>query len=52
MGILKQLRHNKDNHGTDPVPSPQHKSVLYPELQELMMRNERWAKRTATADPG
>lgn len=29
-----------------------HGSDLYPELKELMLRNQRWAKRVGSADPG
>jgi len=40
------------NAQADPDPSEKHGSALYPELKELMQRNERWSKRVAMADPG
>jgi hypothetical protein len=40
------------NNNGDPDPSEKHGSALYPELKELMQRNERWSKRVAMSDPG
>jgi hypothetical protein len=52
MGLLKAIRGKDHAQTSDAEPSERHQSSLYPELNELMVRNDRWAKRVASADPG
>jgi hypothetical protein len=53
-GFLSSVGSKKANavNGNGNAPVERHGSALYPELAELMTRNERWAKRVATTDPG